>query len=165
MERFSYFFNRIRFPGSCFRANRFNSDLNTCLRLRIFLSFLVFCLFFPCAFFAFLSFGLLTPCAALRPSLHLQLLPLGIMTFVGERPLPVSEHRAGAKHTYKTMKDAARRKILRVSPSAQDLIAIRPVHAILIAGIRANLLLINPIAIHGKRWYTLRGAAVLRNQL
>ena len=121
---------------------------------------------FPCAFFAFLSFGLLTPCAALRPTLHLQLLPLGIMTFVGERPLPVSEHRAGAKHTYKTMQVAVGRKILRVSPSAHNL--INAIHAILVAGTRAirsamDMLLINPKAI-GK-WYTLRGATVLRNQL
>ena len=83
------------------------------------------------------------------------------MTFVGERPLPVSEHRAGAKHTYKTMQVAVGRKILRVSPSAHNL--INAIRAILVAGIQASLLLINPIAI-GK-WYTLRGATVLRNQL
>ena len=85
---------------------------------------------------------------------------------MGERPLPVSEHRAGAKHTHKTMQVAVGRKILRVSPSAHNL--INAIRAILIAGTRAirsaqDMLLINPLAI-GK-WYTLRGATVLRNQL
>ena len=55
--------------------------------------------------------------------LDLQTLPFGMMTIMNKYPLPVSEHRAGAKHKYKTMKILIGTRAIR---SAKDMLLINP---------------------------------------